>query len=583
MSDPAAPRFPKPKILLVDLADDTAEKLREEGFNVQAGTFGRPYAVQPGDGFVPLVNGARLPNHTEQEVVVIDLTLPPVAERPEGEPPADGTPGCFVEAGRGLIDPRPLAMLRIGEAWDRVLQAGGAFVVFARPRRQQRIVLGRVKFKRLNEEQVVTIDNWSFLTPLSADLLRVEDDHGTELVVRPPTGVLGDWLRAHQPRAEFDVTLTPLLWQRAEGSGYQFLPLVESKYRECVGGIVTPKKGNGLILILPQFADKTRAVSELIRTVLPELCPHLFPSFVGGRWVRAAEYEHPSILSRRAEQERIRERAESEVSGLEREIDAERERFGFLHTLLTGTGEDLVAAAKAALEYVGFANVVLVDEGEIEGNKQDDLQIHDRSPVLLSEVKGIGGRPVESDTQQVTKYVLRRMKQWARTDVSGVFLVNHERHLPALDRNHANVFTSPQIADAEANGTGLITTWDLFRLIRGMTRWNWPKKAVQDVFYHTGRLPNVPSHYLRAGAVAHYYTEKSVLSIEVGEAGLRVGDTVGFLFADGFYEEVVTSLQVNRQPVPEAAAGQRAGYKTSLRRNEVPEGTAIYAVRPVTT
>ncbi len=267
------------------------------------------------------------------------------------------------------------------------------------------------------------------------------------------------------------------------------------------------------------------------------------------------------------------------MTRLSAEIDAERERFGFLHTLLTGTGDELVAAAKAALEHVGFAQVVLVDGGEAEGNKQEDVQIHDRSPALLVEVKGIGGRPGESDTQQVTKYVLRRMKGRGRTDVSGVFLVNHERHLPALDRDHANVFTPPQIADAESNGTGLLTTWDLFRLIRGMARWNWPKSAVRDVFYHTGRLPRVPSHYRMVGTVAHYYTEKSVLSIDVNEVGLRAGDTVGFLFADGFFEEVVTSLQVNRQPVPAAATGQRAGYKTSLRRNEVPEGTTAYAVR----
>jgi hypothetical protein len=582
MSEPAAPRFLKPKILLVDLPDALTRELREAGFNVQSGSFGRPYSVPQGDGFLPIVRDADLPNYTEQEVIVIDLTSPSKGDQPAKSPPVAGKSGCFAHTGQGHIDPRSLAMLHVSESWDRILLAGGTFVVFARPRRRQRIVLGTVRFDRLTEEKDITVDNWSFLSVLSPELLRIDDDHGTETVVRPPTGVVGDWLRTHQAGVEFSAVFTSLFRQRVEGNQYQFLPLMGNKYGACVGGLVTTKQGEGRVFILPQFVDKARAVSELVRSVLPELCPHLFPDFVGGRWVQAVEYEHPSILSRRAEQERIQKQADVEITRLNGEIEAERERFGFLHTLLTGTGEDLVAAAKAALEHIGFANVVLVDEGEAEGNKQEDLQLHDRSPTPLLEVKGIGGLPGESDTHQVTKYVLRRMKQWSRTDVTGVFLVNHQRNLPALDRNHANVFTPPQVADAEANGTGLITTWDLFRLIRGMMRWNWPKQAVQDVFYHTGRLPNIPSHYQRIGTVAHYYTEKSVLSIDVGESELRVGDTVGFLFEDSFFEEVVTSLQVNRQPVPEATAGQRAGYKTSLRRNEVPEGTVIYAVRPVT-
>jgi hypothetical protein len=187
--------------------------------------------------------------------------------------------------------------------------------------------------------------------------------------------------------------------------------------------------------------------------------------------------------------------------------------------------------------------------------------------------------PTEGDTQQVTKYVVRRMMQWRQTDVVGVFLVNHQRHLPALDRNHENVFTPQQIEDATSNGTALVTTWDLFRLIRGMARWGWPGKVVQDVLYGVGRLPGLPSPYTPVGTVAHYYPDISVLSIEVGEGGLRVGDTVAFRFPAGFFEEEVTSLQVEKKNVREAAPGQRAGYKTTLKKKDVPIGTPIYVAR----
>src|SRR5206468_3493884 len=133
-----------------------------------------------------------------------------------------------------------------------------------------------------------------------------------------------------------------------------------------------------------------------------------------------------------------------------------------------------------------FKKVISVDEAETDSpNKQEDLQVQDRSPALLVEVKGLAGQPTESDTLQVTKYIMRRMKQWGRTDVHGMSLVNHQRNMPALDRDHENVFTAQQVQDAEHNGTGLMTTWELFRLLRGKTQWGWPDEAVCDVFYRT--------------------------------------------------------------------------------------------------
>ncbi len=79
-----APRFPKPKILLVDLPDGAASKLLAAGFNVRSGTFGRPYRMPVGDGYFPVFAQARLPNYTEQEVVIRDLTPPEPADKPEG-------------------------------------------------------------------------------------------------------------------------------------------------------------------------------------------------------------------------------------------------------------------------------------------------------------------------------------------------------------------------------------------------------------------------------------------------------------------------------------------------------------------
>jgi hypothetical protein len=290
--------------------------------------------------------------------------------------------------------------------------------------------------------------------------------------------------------------------------------------------------------------------------------------------------ELPSELEKRQLQAEIQRRAAAEVAQLDQEIEAERAALGYLHGLLTHTDAELVADVQAALQAAGLKQVVSVDDAEADSaNKQEDLQVLDRSPALLVEVKGLAGQPTESDTLQVTKYVLRRMKQWDRTDAQGLSLVNHQRNMPALDRDHENVFTQQQVEDAEQNGTGLMTTWDLFRLLRGKARWGWPDEAVCNLPYRTGRIPPYPAHYAPVGTVVKYWPEKGVISIDIdGERPLKVGDRVGFLLPAGFCEEEVSSLQVEKQAVWEAVPGQRAGHKTTLGKADLPLGTQVFRV-----
>ncbi len=77
-------KYDKPKILLIDVESSAFDTLSEAGFNVKAGTFGQPYKVQMSSGSQPLISEPRLPNYTEQEIVIVDLHYE-VAEYPVGE------------------------------------------------------------------------------------------------------------------------------------------------------------------------------------------------------------------------------------------------------------------------------------------------------------------------------------------------------------------------------------------------------------------------------------------------------------------------------------------------------------------
>ena len=69
-------KFLKPKILLVDMPGTCVDVLRRTGYNVTEGTFGKPYLVEASNGFFPVPDDSKLPNCSEQEIVIVNADRP---------------------------------------------------------------------------------------------------------------------------------------------------------------------------------------------------------------------------------------------------------------------------------------------------------------------------------------------------------------------------------------------------------------------------------------------------------------------------------------------------------------------------
>ncbi|WP_435017607.1 hypothetical protein TA3x_005225 [Tundrisphaera sp. TA3] len=574
-------RYEKPRILLVDLPEDAALTLRKLGLNVETGSFGVPYEVKltTGDILVPLRYS--LPGYAEQEIIVVDTSEPtPVSYPNDVKPLAPNVPKLVVNGGYGIINPRYWAMGTAREEGARILESGGMFIVFATPRTTVEYVFLRPE-ERYKRREEFPLDNWSFLSLLGDRWLTLNRDSGTEMKPGDQSTSIISLIDRFTKGSYFSCTIRKE-WRTTEDKPYPaFTPFLFSKYGDAVGAAIYLGENRGSIIILPQIEDKAGFLSDLFKSYLPEVFPRLFPEHEGEAWVHRRDYEHPGIVTKRSRQAKIQLKADEAKNSIEVEILEEKTRLAFLHGLLTKTGDELVDDVKSALEFIEFQNVIDVDKTGEGGNKQEDLQILDRPTKVLVEVKGLGGLPREANTLQVTKFILRRIRNWIWPDQPvitphGVTLVNHQRNLPPLERDNNSVFTDAQVADASDNGTGLMTTWDLFRLIRGMERWGWDKQHVQDVFFQAGRIGELPAHYRRVGEIAHYYDKISVASILVDDGErLSIGDTVGYVFEDRFHEEKVESLRVDKVDVREATSGQKAGYKTGLVRKDLPEGTAV--------
>ncbi|MBA7569038.1 hypothetical protein ES708_10775 [subsurface metagenome] len=202
----------------------------------------------------------------------------------------------------------------------------------------------------------------------------------------------------------------------------------------------------------------------------------------------------------------------------------------------------------------------------------------EKSPALLLEIKGLSGLPRESDTMQIYKYMPRRMKEWNRTDVRGISIINHQRNTPPLERNNRNVFTKPQIDDANSNDITLLTTWNLFLLVRGMVKWNWNPEVLQDLFYRKGILSKIPTNYLPVGKVVKYWKNLNVIEVKIDDNKIQKGQRVGYVTILGFLEEEVKSLEIKNRKVTEAISGQTVGIKTMYSKDKLVKGTNVYIV-----
>jgi hypothetical protein len=552
--------------------------LRAGGYRVEEGTFGAPYSVTLSESYSRIISEARLPGYAEQEIVVIDLDAPAPLDQARGELDSSlGTMAVWAQHNVGVIDPRPEWMWRFDGTAARVFAHGGVFIAFTAPRSPRIYAWANKEHGSLHIQDQLNVDNWSFLPFLRREDLTVKSDHGRDIrASETAKGLLIPTIKRHCE--SFSVTL-----QASYRLGERFVPLATNKFGDVVSAAITGEDEEaGLVLLVPRVQDPGAFLLELFQEVLPEVVPRLFPHIEGGRWVERDEYELPRISALKREIGDVRRTADAKVTSLEAEIEVERTEWGWMHGLLTRTGAPLVAAVATAMRTIGFVEVVDCDadvDSGLSGDLREDLQVRDRSPMLLVEVKGIGGLPREAGSLQVTKYLAPRMKELQRFDIQGLSIINHQRNVPGLDRNHRETFQRDVLTNAEDNGFGVMTTWDLFRLIRNALRLGWPMEHVQEILYSTGRIEPVPGHYEYLGTVSDYWEKAGAIAIDLSGGSLSVGDRVSYELPVDFVEEVVTSLQVDGEARDAVETGTVAGLATGFGLTIARKGTRVFRVR----
>ncbi len=582
------PKYPQPKILLLDLESEVASALEEKGYNVTSTSLGTPYLVSQSSGLFPVDRSFSLPHdYKEFEVVVIDLHYELEDKREIFDEVEVGVDDWWTDHKSGYVNPRLLNASFLQKDFDRILNTGGVFVVFANRFEIQDFRWGHRYGRRdFSNEERNQISNWSFLslTRYTNDL-SVGDDHGAMIKLSESLdkgSLLAQLLSKYLDDAKYDCTVAP-----GYDSEREWVSLLENKFGSSVGCvIVSNERRKGLLFIFPDIADKATFTREFIDQVLPDIAPKLFPYLEGAHWINRPEYELTRVQQLKEQVVEIRERVHTEIASLEQSILEEKEKYSYLFDLITENDDALVQAVIGTLKALGFSKVVDVDEElakqGIKGQNREDLQIHDQETTLIAEVKGKGSYPKDEDALVVQKYVHLRMKEWDRRTVQGISIINHQRHLPPLERENAMPFRQEILDAAEEDfiGIGLITAWDLHRLARSFIQNGWEHENIRDLFYQSGRIHPIPNHYEYVGTIERYMEidEINVIGVQIEEGTIRLGDGIAFKLPVLFEEQVCESMQFEKVDIEEAKVGMLVGIETHLTKDQA-IGTRVYRIR----
>jgi hypothetical protein len=576
-------KYQHPKIMLLDI--DAATLLKSKGYNVVEASLGKPYEVTRSNSLQPLGKHANLPhNYKEQEVVIVDLHYEfQILDNPSPEL-AEGVDGWWVSNKQGYVNPRLLNGKFVRDDFDRILNTGGVFIIFAKGYEAQEFIWGN-SYKyfnayEFNKKERDTHSNWNFLS-LTAYIsyLDIINDHGSMMKLAddlPKESTIAQILLHYLDDSTYSCTLSP---------GYEiqreWLPLVVNKFGNAVSGVIIPTdERKGIVFIFPNIKNKAQFLVDFISEYLPSVSPTLFPEMEKVMWTNQPEYELASITNLKKQVVEIQEKTRLEIEGLEKRIHSQKEQTSYIFDLASQTGDALVTSVQKALEVLGFQKIIDVDkelrQQGIQGRNREDLQIHDSDPTLLLEVKGISNHPTDDDVLAVQKYVVLRMREWGRVNVRGLCIVNHHRHLPPLDRTESP-FREELLAAVEEEQIGLITGWDLHKLVRNFIHHGWQHNNIKDLFYKIGRISIIPNHYQYIGTIERFIEKSSVVGIKLTEQ-LKKGEFIAYELPILFKEEICDSLQFENENIDEAQAGMLVGLKTTLSKEEAKVGVRAYRV-----
>jgi len=558
------------EIIALNVAQEELQLLTKNGIHAFDGTIGYltnlTYGYASALGCLPNTDIPK--NFHEYQIAIIDLTnerrVPYISEQHQHKDTKTSKHVYLVcQHPQDLFDPRPYSLHSFKEKIAENLQKGFLIIIFC----SHNIP---VKYK-LSTGEAFEIRPYDFLYSTPQNYNRA----GKKTKIPREDGDIYNFLKKYNEQFNYEIIFE--LPERLVNGKYipdpQFTPLVLTA-EDKIAGISWSNETSG-VFFLPKLENKAKFLKEFLTEVAPTLFPHLFPDIVKDKWLEEESYRLPNQNRLLLERQRLKKEFDVALAAKNKEIADNNSKYKFLSDMITQTGNELVDSIVKFLKWIGFDKAVDADKERTNSLKEEDINIETEVGLIIIEVKGIGGITTDSDCSQIGKVRTRRQKERNSFDVFGHFIVNHQRHIPPVNRLNPP-FSTEQLQDAKYDSRGLITTWQLFNIYTAVEREILTKEQVKSCFYQHGYIDFIPTEMIKLGTPIEILSKISVIIIDLdGSAILKPNDKILYKQGDEFKTVVIKSIKFDNKTVSITTKGEYG-----LRLSEVIPKTAVLYAYP---
>ncbi|MDV3776949.1 hypothetical protein CMU25_09400 [Elizabethkingia anophelis] len=545
-----------PHILTLNTTKKTNQLLIENGYKIYSGSLGKVIKLNVrGQYDYFCLSDMNVPSNVhEYDIVIVDLSNEEYIDFDEKDHirrsnKSQNDMFIYCRKPQDLLDPRPFNAKMLNRLLQPCFKKEFLLIVFQNENIELKYELIDKASNKFKEERG---DLYNFIP----NLPYMENKCGNKTeVVSTDKEIKNFFNRYNKDFQYFNVFDPPTVWNGVLNS---IEPNFDTLLTNSSGEIVsyTYKKDNALTVMFPMLEDNSIFLVDFLQTIAPSLSPSLFPSTSQRGWLDNEDYYLPNHKGLLNNKKSIEEKYEKELENISGEINANNIEYGFLHDLLSETGDSLVVAVIQYLKWLGFQGVVDMDDSIGDNKvKEEDIQIETAKGLLVIEVKGIGGTSKDSECAQIAKVKYRRAKERNKFDVFGLYIVNHQRYLPALNRRNPP-FTSEQLSDAENDERGLLTTWQLFNIFYDIEAGIITKEEVRKRFYDYGLIDFKYKIFEKLPAISEMFKGGSIIILTLENIKIKRGDYI-FIDSNGRFEQLqILEIKFNDLSVDEIENGE---------------------------
>lgn len=510
-------KYEKPWIFSFDLKNDDFDFLKNSNYHVQNGSLGSIIELKTseGKGLFCSVNNEYPRNIHEYDILIFDLNnenFIPYKEEEHKRKNVDSNKDYYIFCSypKTIFNPKPITAIQLQKHIENISNKKSFLIVFGNHSEyvEYDFVDSWKNYPSIESRE--KFHNYSFL-PSNSFLS--ENKNGKKINIL--NSKLKSIFEKYKDNIQYHVTFFhPKHYENNEVKpDGNFVPLIENEYNEIVSYVYF--YNNQCILMFPDIFEKGKFLKELLEEVLPTINPDIFPEQENASWTLNEDYFLPNQKKLIKEEKDIIARHNKELENISKKINENTKEYEFLHKIIVSTGDELVENLIILLKWLGFNNITDMDDCN-NGKKEEDIQIPLEDGLLIIEVKGIGGTSKDKECAQISKIRSRRCEERKSFDVFGLYIVNHQRHLPPFSRTNPP-FSEDQINDANLDKRGLLTTWDLFNLFFDICNNTISKKQVREDLKKTGLI--IFNHDLieELGIVSEIYKNGEVVIININK------------------------------------------------------------------